>query len=261
MNFYIAWCFSLCTLLTACGGSTTSVSETAQFTTLKQFSDSAGVARGVYADGTETVFIASNVAGIVTAANKSVGTTVGATTTYRSTAFSGVPVTQRLSSAVVRRGTVVLEGQTANVLIVQENNGQAGLVYMAAPSGDILTASGTAFGAAPNGVFTYNGTHIIAERSLGGGAQDGTFSLQANFNNKTFSYNGKTTSTALTGSGTIDTVRGRISSNNLSSNVNGVTSTATLYGQLHGTVAQSTSGVFHTNEADPNYAGAFVGSR
>ena len=147
MNFYIAWCFSLCTLLTACGGSTTSVSETAQFTTLKQFSDSAGVARGVYADGTETVFIASNVAGIVTAANKSVGTTVGATTTYRSTAFSGVPVTQRLSSAVVRRGTVVLEGQTANVLIVQENNGQAGLVYMAAPSGDILTASGTAFGA------------------------------------------------------------------------------------------------------------------
>ena len=79
-------------------------------------------------------------------------------------------MTQRLSSAVVRRGTVELEGQTANVLIVQENNGQAGLVYMAAPSGDILTASGTAFGAAPNGAFTYTGTHIIAERSVGGGA-------------------------------------------------------------------------------------------
>lgn len=255
------WTFTFCACLAACGGSSTSSTETARFTTLKQFSDGAGVARGTFADGTETVFIASNVAGVVSAANKIVDASVGATTTYRSQAFSDIPISETLSTAVVRRGTVTLAGQSVNVLIVEDNSGDAGLVYLSASGGDVLTASGAGFGTAPSGAFTYNGVHIIAERSVGGSAQTGTFSLTADFDNKTFSYSGTTASSSLTGNGTVDTTSGRLTSSDLSSVANGFKSSATMYGQLHGSSAQATSGVFHTNESDPNYAGAFAGSR
>lgn len=243
--------------LAACGGSSTGsiTSPTASFTTLRAFSDGAGVGRGVASDGTETVFIAPDIAAVVASANQSSGTPI------ENIQFSDFSVVQTLPTAVVREGTVTIEGEVANVVIVEDNGGEAGLVYVVFPGvADAVFASGSALGTAPNGTFTYNGVQVISDRFFGG-AEDGTFTLTADFTNRTFTYNGSTLSSTLTGSGTIDTANGRFASSNLSSTVGSDIGTASMYGQLHGSSAQSVSGVFHTNEADPFYAGAFVGSR
>jgi len=241
--------------VSACGGGTTSAtakSATANFTTLKAFSDGAGVGRGVASDGTQLVFIAPDVAEVVASANQ-------ADPAYLQ--FSDFAIMETLPTAVIREGTITVEGVVANITIVEDNGGEAGIIYMQIPGvADAVFASGSAFGAAPNGSFTYNGVHIIQSRFVGDG-EAGTFSLSADFNNRTFSYNGSTLSSSLSGSGTIDTVNGRFASNTLNSNVGGDTAFATMYGQLHGDSAQSVSGVFHTNESDPSYGGAFVGSR
>lgn len=249
-------------LLAACGGSSTSSSgsittppPTVNFTTLRAFSDGAGVGRGVASDGTETVFIAPDIAEVVSIANQSAANPVD------DIQFSDFAVVQTLPTAVVRSGTVTIEGEVANVLIVEDNSGEAGLVYLEFPGfADAVFASGSAFGTAPNGTFTYNGVHIIGDRFLGG-AEDGSFTLTADFTNRTFDYSGATASSTLIGSGTIDTTNGRFASSNLSSNVLGSTNTASMYGQMHGSSAQAVSGVFHTNESDPRFGGAFVGNR
>lgn len=242
-------------LVAACGGGGGGDSASVNFTTLKAFSDSAGVGRGVASDGTETVFIAPDIAEVVASANASSDVPLD------DIQFSDFAITQTLETAVVREGTVTIEGEVANVLIVEDNSGEAGLVYLEFPGfADAVFASGSAFGTAPNGTFTYNGVHVIADR-FNGGAEDGNFTLTANFNNRTFNYNGGTLNSSLTGNGVIDTANGRFSSGSLVSNAGSDVGTASMYGQLHGNAAQSVSGVFHTNESDPFYGGAFVGSR
>lgn len=269
MNFQTLWALPAVGLLAACGGSSTSVTPTASFTTLNAFSDGAGVGRGVASDGTEAVFIAPAIAEVVATANKTADTPVD------DIQFSDFAVVQTLPTAVVREGTITLEGQVANVLIVEDNGGEAGVIYLEFPGlANAVFATGSAFGTAPNGEFTYNGVHIVGERGLGKRIDKGNFTLTADFNNKTFDYTGTTgismqsgngtittVNSSLKGSGTIDTANGRFTSSNLSSNVYGSTNTASMYGQLHGTSSESVSGVFHTNESDPTYAGAFVGSR
>lgn len=256
-------------LLAACGGGSTSSSggnintppplvtptPTVNFTTLRAFSDGAGVGRGVASDGSEAVFIAPEISAVVAEANQTSANPVN------DIQFSDFAVVQTLPTAVVRQGTVTFEGEVANVLIVEDNSGEAGLVYLEFPGfADAVFATGSAYGTAPNGAFTYNGVHVIGDR-FSGGTEDGNFTLTADFNNRTFGYSGATASTTLTGSGAIDTANGRFTSNNLSSNVSGSTNSASMYGQLHGSSAQAVSGVFHTNESDPNFAGAFVGNR
>lgn len=142
---------------------------------------------------------------------------------------------------------------------MQDNTGEAGLVYVVLPGvADAVLATGSAFGTAPNGNFTYNGVHLIGDRFTGE-IESGDFTLTADFNNKTFGYTGSTVGSSLTGSGIIDTANGRFSSSNSTSTV-GDSGTASMYGQLHGSSADAISGVFHTNEADPIYGGAFVGN-
>ncbi|MFD1194020.1 hypothetical protein ACFQ3C_05005 [Seohaeicola saemankumensis] len=255
MKFKVALMLPVLGLLSACGGGSTSVVPSASFTTLRAFSDGAGVGRGVASDGTETVFIAPDIAAVVAGANQSSGNEVV------DVQFSDFSVVQTLPTAVVRSGTITVEGEVANVLIIEDNGGEAGLVYLEFPGyADAVFAVGSAYGAAPGGEFTYSGAHIVSNRIFGG-AEVGDFTLTANFTNGTFSYNGSTTNTSLTGSGGIDVANGRFASGSLTSTVSGSTATASMYGQLHGDTAQSVSGVFHTNEANPTYAGAFVGSR
>ena len=251
MNYRTLLALPAVVLLAACGGGGDGLA-TANFTTLKAFSDGAGVARGVASDGTQMVVIGPDIAEVVASANQNDPADLQ---------FSDFAIVDTRPTAVIRQGTATVDGQVANITIVEDKGGEAGLIYMEIPGGgDAVFATGSAFGAAPNGSYTYNGVHIIGDRVFGD-QQDGTFSLTADFNNQTFSYNGSTVSSSLSGSGTIDTVNGRFSSNTLNSNVDGDTAFATMYGQLHGDSAQSVSGVFHTNESDPSYAGAFVGSR
>lgn len=262
MQARILWALTAVGVLAACGGGgggVTTPSPAVTFSTLKSFSDGAGVGRGVATDGTEVVFIAPDISELVTAANQS------SSSPLVDVQFSDFAVTETLSTAVVREGTISFGGEVAAVLIIEDNSGEAGVVYLDVPNyGTAVFATGSAYGAAPSGQFTYNGVNTITNRIDTGGAGD--FALTANFTNGTFTYNGNfsygaSDSASLTGTGTIDTVNGRLDSSNLSANVAGSTSAATMYGQLHGTSAEAVSGVFHTNEANPNYAGAFVGSK
>ena len=255
MKFKALWTLPGVGLLAACVGGSTSNTPTASFTTLKGFSDGAGVGRGVTSDGKEMLFITSGIAETVAAANQSAANPVG------DIQFSDFAVVQTLPTAVVREGTITIEGVVANVTIVENNDGKAGIIYLVLPDlSNAVLVTGSAYGTAPNGSFTYNGVHIIMDR-FSGNAEDGAFTLTADFNNKSFYYSGTTNNSSLTGSGLIDTQNGRFASSNLTSNVSGDTNTASMYGQLHGSSAQSVTGVFHTNESDPSYAGAFVGSR
>jgi len=156
-------------LLAACGGSSTSSTPpasstpTSSFTTLRAFSDGAGVARGVSSDGRETVLIAPDIAEVVAGANNPGG----------NIQFSDFQITRILPTGVVREGAITIDGIVANVTVVEDNGGEAGLVYLVIPGfGDAVLARGSAFGTAPNGAFTYNGVHIIGDRLLGG-AEDG----------------------------------------------------------------------------------------
>ena len=242
-------------VLCACGGSSTSGNVTARYTTLKAFSDGAGVARGVTTEGQEAVFILPEVQSFVAEANANPNIDPD------NDDFDNLPVVSNLPYADVRGGTVNIDGVSAQVIIVEDKGGDAELLYAYVPgAGDLIGATGSAYGSAPNGTFEYNGTHAIGRRSTAA-TEVGTFAMSADFNNKTFDYSGGTTNSSLTGGGTINTTSGRFSSDDLASTVGTETSTATMYGQFHGSSAQSTSGVFHTNESDPTFAGGFAGSR
>lgn len=225
-------------------------SANAQFTTLAAFSDGAGVAQGQAANGERAILIAPEIAQVVASANDPV----------TGIQFSSFPIVQTLPTAKVRSGTVTLDGNVANITIVEDNGGEAGLIYVEFPGyANALAAVGNGVGVLPNGQFTYNGVHVVGSR-FSNEYEVGAFTLDADFTNRTFSYNGTTTSTSLTGSGIIDASNGTLRSNNMTSNVPGSTSGANLYGQMHGGAAQSVSGVFHTNESNPSYAGGFAGS-
>lgn len=246
--------------LQACGGGSTGPAgfnqtpTPASFRTLRQFSDGAGVGRAVDADGVEMVFISPDIAEVVAEGNRTYNSPID------DIQFSDFPVVQRLAHSTVRQGTMTIEGEVANVTIIEDNGGDAGILYLDLGYADAVVATGTPYGTAPGGTFSYEGTHLIGDRYYGG-IEDGTFTLTANFTSKTFSYAGSTVSSTLNGTGIIDTANGRFQSSNLTSNVLGSVNSASMYGQLHGQSAQAVSGVFHTNEADPNYAGAFIGSQ
>lgn len=257
MHFYLFGAMAFFGLLSACGGSSTSGNETARFTTLKTFSDGAGIARGVTSSGKEALYVTGSVQSVVASANANPNLDPD-------DPFKNLPVTGRADYGDIRSGTVTIEGTAVYAVIIEDDGGDAKLLYAnVGGEVDMLGATGSAYGSAPNGTYSYKGTHVIGDR-YNGGSEIGTFTMSANFNNKTFSYTGATTSSALSGSGAINTASGRFRSNNMAYRVQATdndSGTATLYGQFHGSSAQSTSGVFNTNEADPYYAGGFAGSR
>ena len=92
-------------------------------------------------------------------------------------------------------------------------------------------------------------------------AEIGSLSMTANFSNNTFSINGTSTNSSLTGTGFIDPANGRISSADLTFTKSGSSYGATTMGNLTGNGATDVSGVFYTNDTNPDYAGAYAGSR
>ena len=113
----------------------------------------------------------------------------------------------------------------------------------------------------PIGSFNYNGIFSAGAR-FSDFAEIGTVTMTANLENNTFTINGQTANTSLTGSGFIDASNGRISSGNLNfispvgSNYN-----ATTIGRIGEINATEVSGVFYTNDSNPDYAGAYSADR
>ena len=149
-----------------------------------------------------------------------------------------------------------------NVLAIEDLGGEAAIIQVAVPNvANFLGVEGSQYGAEPTGTFTYNGTMAMGRRVGNASTDFGSFSMSADFSNQSFTYNGTTTSNRVVGSGFLDTTNGQFTTDTLTITTGEVPRPGTMYGQTHGSSAQSVSGVFHTNENSPLYTGAFVGSR
>ena len=242
--------------LAACGGSSTG-SSVASYTALKVFSDGAGVGRGVDADGNQLLFISPDINQVVAEANRVTENDLA------NVQLSDFPVVEQLSTNANRRdGTFTFNGVTANVIAIEDLGGEAGIIYFEIPNtANLAMATGTKLGSLPSGNFLYAGTLVTGLRDIDPILENGSFQMTTNFDTGTFTFSGSTLSDTVNGSGFINTSSGQLSSNQITMNTSGENRSATMYGQFHGSSAQSVSGVFHSNESNPAYAGAFVGSR
>lgn len=254
-------------VLTACGGTsiggggdssaTSSNQQLANYSTLKVFTDGAGVARGLGVDGSHALVITPDVTLVVKESNSVTESDLDRLE------FSDFPIVQQLATnANVRVGAYTVDGITANVTAIEDLGGEAGLFLIDIPNyGNLIMAAGTNYRSSPLGVHSYNGTVGIGRRSINSNPELGAFTLSADFTNSNFSYNGSTTSNTISATGLVDIPNGRFTTNSMTLNTSGIQRTGTMYGQFHGTAAASVSGVFHTSEANPVFIGAFVGSR
>ena len=247
-------------LLAACGGGSSGVTNnpTTSFNTVRVFSDNAGVARGVSSDGTQGYVLIPDVAFFVQTSNSLTAQDLA------NVQVSDFPVVQVLNTnANLRQGAMTVDGVVINVTAIEDLGGKAEAAFMEIPGYlNALLVNGTQPTNLPSGAFRYQGTMGTGIRSVNNPLpQIGSFTLDANFSTNSFSISGSTLSDTLSGSGVINNATGTINSNNLSMVTSGTNRTATLYGQFHGNAATSVSGLFHSNEADPRYAGFIVGSR
>lgn len=246
--------------LAACGGGSSAVSNnpTTTFNVERVFSDNAGVARAVSSNGVQGYVIMPDVGLLVQTSNE-----VSAED-LTSIQVSDFPIFQVLNSnAYLRQGAITVDGVVINVTAVEDLGGFAEAAFMEVPGYlNALIVAGTQPTNLPSGTFQYQGTMGTALRYVNDPQpQLGDFTLIANFSTATFNVNGSTLSDTLTGSGVINNLNGTINANNLFITTSGTLRSATMYGQFHGNAASSVSGVFHSNEADPFYAGFIVGSR
>lgn len=257
--------FAASCALAACGGGSGSADSnggpsappTANYSALTAFADGGGVGRGVDEDGGQLVFIGPDITEAIAQLNDQ------SQDDLADIDIEDFPIVQVFDNdANLREGAISVEGFTFNVTIVEDAGGQAGIFLFEDPGfSNILMAGGTGVGSLPAGTFTYSGTLATGLRSANPQAEFGEFVLLADFNSGNFDFDGATLSDTVSGSGTIDSSSGTIASNNMEMNTSGVERSATMYGQFHGNQAESVSGVFHSNEPTPVYAGGFAGSR
>jgi hypothetical protein len=242
-------------VLAGCGGSSTggSSSGSANFTTLTVFGDGAGVARGT-SGSAEFVYIAPNIVADVAASNAA-----GSSTPVDITQFPIISVSNGYN---IRQGTVSSGGVTVNAIVAEKTgSGTAAIAYLYNNYGDAIAAGGGTYSSAPTGSHNYSGIYVAGGR-YSSFAEIGSLSLTANFSANTFSINASSANSSLTGSGYIDASNGRISSGNLTFTApNSSTYGATAIGNLTGSGATDVSGVFYTNDSNPDYAGAYAGFR
>ncbi len=255
----VMWCrtilIMLSGLLSGCGAGLQTSSN--PFYVVSTFSDSGGVFQGVdSATGNVAVGISPDVVEVVKGANSS-----------PSEGVTGIdPSTFSLMSSNalgnVRQGTMTAGGITASLKILTNPSESVDLVFMSFPGVDhILMTKGSKLVGYPSGTFNYLGQVGTGRRQVGVAPEIGSFSLTANFNAGTYTYEGYTTNTSLTGSGVIDNTSGKIAGNSFTMTTPSRTYSASMYGNFHGNSAADVAGVFHTNDTNPDYAGGFVGSR
>jgi hypothetical protein len=254
-------------VLGACGGgggSSSSSSPVVTASSLKVFEDGAGVAvlQGV-SNGRKVLILSPVITDVVASASSL--TSVPSGGNYSLTASGNT------ATATIKTGTYTSDGITGNITEYTDNGGEAAIMLLEVPSVlNAVYAGGSTLNGTPSGTYTYSGLHAFGRRAVGVTPELGSFSMSANFTNGTFSYSGTTASSSLTGSGAIDASAGQFTSTQMTLTaptlpagwaVGTTNYSASLYGLLHGTNASAVSGVYHSNDTYPDYAGAFVGAR
>lgn len=242
------------TIISSCGGGGSN-SSTLSATALTVFNDGAGVGRVSDQNGSEFVYIAPNIVADVNATNGSESSSTQVDVTQ-------YPIISQSNGYNLRQGVLSAGGTTMNVIIAERvNSGRASIAYLYNNSGDAIAAGGGQFSGTPSGTHSYSGIYVAGGR-YSSFAEIGSLSFTANFDNNTFSINGSSASSSLTGTGFIDAATGRISSGNLTfTSPYNSTYGATTFGNITGGGASDVSGVYYTNDTNPDYSGAYAGTR
>lgn len=251
-------------LLAACGGGGGGVEqakeEPIKITALVVLSNGQGVGRITGGDSVGLVY-SPQITSFITGANAASENGESSSISLDPNNFPVVSTTQRTET---RRGTITADGSTFNVTALKNNlTTDAGGIYFEVPSEpDILMVVGDPPSAIPTtGTATYTGFFTQNAPSVIAPGQIGTFVMNVNFGSRTFTINASTSSLALSGNGVINSTTGLYVSTNINVAINGLSYVASLYGNLNGIAAKSVSGLFHTNDSSPDFAGSFVGSK
>ena len=158
-------------------------------------------------------------------------------------------------------GTTTLNGVPVNVVFYEDNSGQVFIGYLEGNGQNVALAGGYKVSNIPTGTYNYAGTNIIGFRD-GSYFEEGTFAMGVDFANGTASLTGSTASSTIGGSGiSVNTSNGTFEGNNLTLSGNGVSTTASIYGNFHGNGATGVTGLYADNGSTPIVAGAIAGTR
>ena len=149
-----------------------------------------------------------------------------------------------------------------NALIAEKiGSGKASIVYVEDFTGDYISTISNPVNTFPAGNFEFNGIFSAGARK-GEFAEVGSIKLSADFQNDTFSVNGQTDNSNLSGVGIINKTSGEIFSENLNFNApNGSTYLSTAEGMFGKTNASEVNGIFYTNDNNNDYIGVFSADR
>lgn len=241
--------------VSACGGGDSS--EFSEASVMRVFEDGSGIAKLTASDGGEALLMASDIAAGVQSINED-----SEDANDVSSSYSDLDITSQYAGYNIREGAIQIEGLGGNV-IAAEKDGETRIAVIEFPDlGEtMLTTYSPSYDAPSTGSYEYTGIYVVGER-YGDSSELGTVVLTGNFTTDRVSIDAVSTSTRLSGSGFIDGNSGRISGNGFTfTSPSNSTYNATVLGKFGGTNAAEASGMFYTNDAYPDYAGAFAATR
>lgn len=242
--------------LAACGGGG-SVSQS--YSSVSVLNDGSGVAKANL-DSTTALVLIPNVDTYI--ANGNAGLNGAGDDNFE---LNQVPIIGTTSVATIRQGAVsASDGISQNITVYEINDATEGFGLVELPQYGVsyfIAASEKPLSNVPSGTFTYTGNQVVRHWQGGSFKEFGDVTINADFTNKSFDYTGSSSNAALNGTGYLDTSTGRLTDVDASLTANGSTYTATIHGLLSGSGASSVTGVFHSNDSTPDYAGAFVAKK
>ena len=239
--------------LSACGGGG---GIDASYKTLKVFSDSAGVAVGTGSDGSKALALMPEISAIVTEINTT------SDTSDTELKLEDFPIVGSTESSTIRQGALTENGVTQNFLIYDIDGEQGfGLITLPEYGMKYLLVSGSELTGNPSGTFTYRGDQIVEAWQSGAFREFGTVTIGANFDTNSFTYSGETANSSLAGTGVLEVDQGRFTDIDATLTVSGRSYETTVHGLVNGNLAETATGVFHTNDSTPDYVGAFVAKK
>lgn len=252
----IAASFILSTL-SACGGggsgggSVSSGPSNPAPTVLKTFGDGAGIARAEITANGQTV-TANVMAGDINNYNTDPTGVIDP---------SGISFSGSNQYGNFYSGRTTLNGITVDVVYYEDSGGDTFIGYLEGNGTNAALAGGYKASNMPSGVYNYAGTNIIGFRD-GSYFEEGTFAMAVDFTNGTAGLTGSTATSTISGQGIqVNTSNGTFSGNNLTLSGNGVSTSASIYGNFHGSGATGVTGLYADNGNTPIVAGAIAGRR
>lgn len=235
------------------GGGSNTISE-APASVVRVFSDGSGVARGQNVNsGAKLLFVGPDIAQLVSDVND--GPAPDAPELFGNIE----PVGSAPGGGIRQEGAISVGSVAANVTAVTNPDDTAGIFYFDDPNASsLVVASGSDHQSLPEGSFTYSGTLATGLRSTDPMIEYGTFTMDADFANQTFEFDGQTASDTLDAVGVIDVEDGQFSASNVQFVTSGTQRGGRLYGNVHGANGDAVSGVAHSGESSPVYGAAFV---